>query len=349
MNLKKKRHDADNIQRISGLSKGYHRRWLFLLAAAAVLSLAQPAKTNAVGIGDYASPHFACDAYRRSGPPFVIVRDQDHDCLIRVTVGSATTYTHFYDSGTNYCLEVTGNYGRISGPNCVAIDSTNRPATPGKIDTPPSFWVRTLQYSTLPTGKPVKAGENERLEVKMPDGSLIQLDKNSTFTPVSEKEVQTAFGRFRFLLNRFHGPGQCLVSQKLQRENCLIIKTKFATIGDQDTEILVDNFDEYTQVSVISGNAGVYNPEETSLVTLGPGQRMAFSGQGHTDKEKFDPATLDQWWTQRDALQNFYYYGIPIIAAVVAIPFLLMLFSWLGRLLRHNSVMTKKPPSKKRL
>lgn len=319
---------------------------LILLVVAGGFALAKPAKINAVDIGDYASPQLACDAFRQSGPPFVIVRDQPHDCLVKVSVGSAITYTHFYDSGNNYCLEVTGNRGRISGPDCTTLDNTQRPVAPGRI-TPTSFWVRTLQYSTLPTAKPVKAGENERLEIKMPDGSLIQLDKNATFTPISDQEVQTAFGRFRFLFNKFHGPGQCIVSQKLQRENCRIIKTEFATIGDQDTEILVDNFDDYTEVSVVSGNADIYNTEETAFVTLGPGERMAFSGQGHSDKETFDPAKLDQWWTERDALMYFYDYGIPIVAAIIVIPLLLMFLHGLSRRLRRQTVAPEKVDPKK--
>jgi len=225
-------------------------------------------------------------------------------------------YTHFYDSGSNFCLEITSSWGRVFGPQCVAISQSGRAQqqqqqqqqqqnTSPKIVTPPSFHIRELQYDTLPTGRQIQAGDNERIEITMPDGSLIQLDANATFTPVSNYEVQSVFGRYRYLWQPFHD-GKCIVGQNLVRQECRKVRTRDAVIGARGTEFLVETDKSGTSVTVLEGLLGVTDLAGKKTVEVAGGQ-SAFIKHGGLpeDPKSFDPAKIERWWEKKTSEQTF--------------------------------------------
>ena len=270
---------------------------------------------NAQNIGEFAAPRLACQSYYNQ-PGFTIIRDLEHDCLVRN--GDSPQfflYTHYYDSGNNFCLEITGPQGRIFGPQCVLISQTGRDqqqqqqeqqrGTTPKIVTPPSFHIKELQYDTLPTGTPIQAGDNERIEIEMPDGSLIQLDANATFTPVSDHEVQSVFGRYRYVWQPFHD-GKCIVGQNLVRQACRKVTTRDAILGVRGTEFLVETDETGTLVMVLEGLLGVADLNGKKTVEVAGGQSTFIKHGGlPEDPQSFDPAKIERWWEKKTADQIF--------------------------------------------
>lgn len=76
---------------------------------------------GAQNFSQFAVPHAVCQEYRgQTG--YSIVRDLTNDCLVRS--GNSQTgfvYVHAYNSGNNFCVEMTSSQGRIFGPQCVPI------------------------------------------------------------------------------------------------------------------------------------------------------------------------------------------------------------------------------------
>lgn len=271
---------------------------------------------GAQNIRQFASPHFACQFYLGQ-QGFSIVRDLEHDCLVKN--GDSRTgfvYTHYFDSGSNFCIEVTSSFaGRVFGPQCIPISQTGRAQqqrqqeqqqnTPPKIVTPPAFHIRELQYDTLPTGKPVESGDNERIEITMPDGSLIQLDANATFTPVSKYEVQGVFGRYRYLWQPFHD-GKCIVGQNLIRQDCRKVRTPNAVLGDRGTEFLVESDKSGTTVTVLDGVVIATDLAGKKTVEVPAGQSTFIKKGGlPEDPKPYDPDKIERWWEKKTSEQNY--------------------------------------------
>lgn len=300
---------------------------------------------SAQNIRQFAAPHFACQFYRGQ-QGFTIVRDLEHDCLARN--GDSRTgflYTHYFDSGNDFCVEVTSSQGRIVAPQCVPISQTGRGEQqrqqervenkPAKIITPPAFHIRELQYDTLPTGKPIQSGDNERIEIEMPDGSLVQLDANATFTPVSDHEVQSVFGRYRYLWQPFHD-GKCIVGQNLVRQECRKVRTRDAILGDKGTEFLVDTNKSGTTVTVLDGVVAATDLAGKKTVEVAAGQSTFIKHGGlPEDPKAYDPAKIERWWEKKTAEQNLTYFlkmaGI-ILGAIILIVILIKTFAAIIRL-----------------
>ncbi len=269
--------------------------------------------TSAQNIRQFAAPSFACQFYR-SQQGFTIVRNLEHDCLVRNGSNGAFVYTHFYDSGNNFCVEVTSSFGgRIVAPQCVPISQTgrlerqqqqNRQSDKPKIITPPAFQIRELQYDTLPTGRQIQAGDNERIEITMPDGSLIQLDAKATFTPVSDHEVQSVFGRYRYLWQPFHD-GKCIVGQNLVRQDCRRVRTPNALLGDRGTEFLVESGKAGTTVTVLDGVVIATDLAGKKTIEIVAGQSTFIKKGGLPEEpQAYDPAKLDRWWEKKTTDEN---------------------------------------------
>ncbi len=322
-----------------------------LAVAAAVLAIAALAavflfssRANAQNIRQFAAPSFACQFYRGQ-QGFSIERNLEHDCLVRN--GDSQTgfvYTHFYDSGGNFCIEVTSTFGRVFGPQCIPISQTGRAeqqrqeeqeqGTSPKIVTPPAFQIKELQYDTLPTGRPVQAGENERIEITMPDGSLIQLDANATFTPVSDRQVHSVFGRYRYLWRPFHD-GMCIVGQNLVRQQCRRVQTPDGFLGDRGTEFLVESDKSGTTVTVLDGTVIATDLSGKKTVEVAAGQ-SAFIKKGGLpeDPKSYDPAKIDRWWEKKTSEQNFNtFIGIAVIV-VIAVVGLVIIVSLLSLIIK---------------
>ncbi|MBU1131910.1 FecR family protein [Patescibacteria group bacterium] len=259
---------------------------------------------NAQNISDFATPLAACK-YFGAQPGFSVLRNLSNDCLVRNGENNAFVYTHFYDSGNNFCLEVTTSIGRVFGPQCMAISQTGRTqqASQGKLATTPSFQLKQLQYDHLPSGKPIQSDDNERIDITMPDGSLIQLDANSTFTPVSDHEVQSVFGRYRYQWQPFHD-GNCIVGQNLVRQACRKVKTRDAILGITGTEFLVETNEAGTTVTVLEGSLMVSDLNVKKTVEVSSGQYTYIKHGGlPEDPKPFDAFKLDRWWQKKTAEQ----------------------------------------------
>lgn len=309
-------------------------------------------RAGAQNIRDFAAPRFACQFYRGQ-QGFFIERNLEHDC--RVRSGNSQTgflYTHFFDSGSNFCLEITSSQGRIFGPQCVPISQTGRAEqqrqeeqeqdTPPKIVTPPAFQIRELQYDTLSTGRKIQAGENERIEITMPDGSLIQLDANATFTPVSDHQVHSVFGRYRYLWRPFHD-GMCIVGQNLVRQECRRVRTRDGFLGDRGTEFLVDTDEKGTAVTVLDGTviATDLNGKKTVEVAAGQSAYIKHGGLPE-DPKSYDPAKIDRWWEKKTSEQTSQtFIGIMVIA-VVAVVGLVIIISLLSLIIKK--IFRRKKP-----
>lgn len=306
-------------------------------------------RAGAQNIRQFAAPSFACQFYRGQ-QGFSIVRNLEHDCLVRNGDNRmGFVYTHFYDSGSNFCVEVSSSFaGRIVAPQCVPISQTGRAQqqrqqeqrqnTPPKVVTPPAFHIRELQYDTLPSGKPVESGDNERIEIKMPDGSLIQLDANATFTPVSKYEVQGVFGRYRYLWQPFHD-GKCIVGQNLIRQDCRKVRTPNAILGDRGTEFLVDTDKKGTTVTVLDGTVIATDLKGKKTVEVAAGQSIYIKQGGlPEDPKSYDPAKLDRWWEKKTSEQNSQTF-IGIMFIVIAFCVIFSLLSLIVKKIFHK----KKP------
>lgn len=332
-----------------------------IFATAALLAVFLfPGRAGAQDIRQFAAPRFACQFYKGQ-QGFTIVRDLEHDCLVRN--GDNQTgflYTHYFDSGNNFCLEVTGPQGRIVAPQCVPISQTGRgeeqrqqeraESKPAKIITPPAFHIRELQYDTLPTGKPVQTGDNERIEIEMPDGSLIQLDANATFTPVSDHEVQSVFGRYRYLWQPFHD-GKCIVGQNLVRQECRKVRTRDAILGDRGTEFLVATDKSGTTVTVLDGTVIATDLAGKKTVEVAAGQSTFVKHGGlPEDPKSYDPAKIERWWEKKTAEQNLVYFlkiaGI-VLGAIIIIIIVIKIIAAIIRLLISlvKKIFRRKKPA----
>lgn len=308
--------------------------------------------TNSAGaqsIRDYSSPRYACQAFRGQ-QGFSIIRDTEHECLVRNGSGQAFVNTRFFDSGGNFCLEVTSSIGQIVAPQCMPISQTGRAEqqrqeNPDKIVTPPAFQIKELQYDTLPTGKPIESGDNERIEIKLSDGSLIQLDANATFTPVSKYEVQSVFGRYRYLWQPFHD-GKCIVGQNLVRQECRKVKTRDAILGDKGTEFLVDTDKNGTTVTVLDGIviAADLNGKKTIEIPAGQSAYIKHGGLPE-DPKPFDSSKLDRWWEKKTSEQiSETVIGIMVIV-VVFIVILCLISLAIKRIFRRGKPVVEEKTS----
>lgn len=308
---------------------------IIIFAAAVFLAVFLFAsRASAQSVNQFPSPREACRYYYNQ-QGVSVQRDLEHDCLTRVGDNqSGFIYTHFYDTGSNFCLEVTGTHGRIFGPQCMSILQTGRAEqqqqnNPGQIVTPPSFQIKELQYDTLPHGKQIQAGDNEQIEITMPDGSLIQLDAKATFTPVSDYEVQSVFGRYRYLWQPFHD-GKCIVGQNLARQACRKVKTRDAVLGVTGTEFLVETDNAGTTVTVLEGLLSVSDLGGKKTVEVPGGQSTYIKhGGGPSAPEPFDPANIDHWWEQNTAGQTTDM-AFPVIIFTMLIVFVIILAIYSG-------------------
>lgn len=277
------------------------------------------------------SPRAVCQYYVSNFPVFTaIITDTENNCTLRIGDNNAGFGNiHAYYSGNNFCMETSGEYFGYLSPktDCVPISPAGKVQQPGqsnkqsptKIITPPSFQIKELQYDTLPTGKLIQAGDNERIELKLPDGSLIQLDAKATFTPVSDYEVQGVFGRYRYLWQPFHD-GKCIVGQNLVRQDCRKVVTRDAILAVRGTEFLVETDNSGTTVTVLEGLLGASDLSGKKTVEVPGGQFTYIKRGGLPDDPKaFDSAKIDRWWNKRTLEQTAMLYTAIITGLILLI------------------------------
>jgi hypothetical protein len=259
------------------------------------------------------SPPEACQYYINSNIAGVVSveKNVESDCLLKViNSSSGSGYMHFYYliNSNKYCEAYSGTYFPQPSTICKtrtqsAVTTPRSANTAPKLVSSSSFRIKELQYDTLPSGKSIESGDNERIEIRMPDGSLIELDANATFTPVSDHEVQSVFGRYRYLWHPFHD-GKCIVGQNLVRQDCRKVITRDAIIGDRDTEFLVETDKSGTTVTVIKGLLAVVDLGGKKTVDVSGGQFTYIKHGGlPQDPKMYDPAKIDRWW-EKETLEQ---------------------------------------------
>lgn len=263
-------------------------------------------RASAQDFSRFSVPSAVCQEYR-SQAGYSIENDTTNDCSVK-TGDNQTGFVriHAYNANGTFCVTMTSSkMGQIMAPYCIPIpqQQQQQDVSP-KLVTPPSFQIRELQYDTLPHGKLIQSGDNEMIELTMPDGSKIQIGANSTFTPVSDDEVQSVFGRYRYMWQPFHD-GQCIVGQNLVRQACRKVKTRDAILGSRGTEFLVDTDEAGTNVTVIEGTLGVTDLDGKKTVEVAGGQSVYIKHGGlPADPETFDPAKIDRWWEKKTSEQT---------------------------------------------
>jgi hypothetical protein len=274
------------------------------------------------------SPREACVYYKAAYPTGHIERNIDNSCLIRV--GDSNTgfgYIHAHYVGDKFCLDSSGLFfGRADyfssscSPKLHPEQQLQQPAAPSQVPAAPAFKIRELQYDHLPSGKPITSEGNELIEITMPDGSRIQLDANSTFTPVSDHEVQSVFGRYRYMWQPFKN-GKCIVGQNLVRQECRKVKTRDAILGITGTEFLVDTDKSGTTVSVLEGSLSVADLNVKKTVEVAAGQFTYIKHGGlPSDPAPYDPEKIEPWWLQTNterAVRNVMSLILAFVAVII--------------------------------
>lgn len=256
------------------------------------------------------TPREACVYYKAAYPTGKVEQNVESSCLIRV--GDSNTgfgYIHAHYVGDKFCLDSSGLYfGRADyfssscSPRLHPEQPVPQPAA-SKPTLAPAFKLRELQYDHLPSGKPVASENNERIEITMPDGSRVQLDANSTFTPVSDHEVQSVFGRYRYMWQPFKN-GMCIVGQNLARQECRKVKTRDAILGITGTEFLVDTDKSGTTVSVLEGSLSAADLNFKKTVEVAAGQFTYIKHGGlPSDPAPYNPEKIQPWWLKTSAEQ----------------------------------------------
>ncbi len=144
-----------------------------------------------------------------------------------------------------------------------------------------------LAYEGLTLKQQMRSGIRERVMIKMPDG-LVAMDKNSIFTPVSESEVKTDEGRFRFDYQPTTGGDRKVVARD-------------ATLRVKGTEFLVDTDKFGTNIVVIEGLLSVSDAKGKKTIEVAGGQYAYIKKGGlPTVSQSFDSSQVDRWWEEKN-------------------------------------------------
>lgn len=195
-----------------------------------------------------------------------------------------------------------------------------------------------LAYEGLVLGQQVRSGIREHVAIVMPDGSVMYMDKRSILTPVSEFEVKTEEGRFRFDYQPATG-GDCGPIGESPTWACRQVNTPNGTIRIKGTEFTVENDSSGTVIAVIKGTVLVSDAEGKKEIEINEGQ-FAFLKNGilSEDPQSFEPDQLDRWWEEKkDAKQG----GEKNIVAIMLIIFGIVAFILLAVVLIKKLVRKK--------
>jgi len=168
---------------------------------------------------------------------------------------------------------------------------------------PGNFRLTELAYNNLTYGKQVQSNMYERVVIKMPDGSLMYMDKNSTVTPVSAYEVKSDIGRFMYDYKPASGGGCGPIGQS-PTWACRQVDARDATLRVKGTQFAVDTDKYGTNITVMEGVLSVSDPKGKKTVEVATGQYTYTKNGGlPTDPQSFDPSQVDFWWKEKTAEQ----------------------------------------------
>lgn len=153
-----------------------------------------------------------------------------------------------------------------------------------------------INYKDLIYGErgQIKSGIHERVTIVRKDGSIIEMDKNSSLINNSENELTTDRGKFKFNY------------EKSQQENLTRqVNTPNGTIRIKGTQFTVENDSSGTNIAVIEGTVLVSEAKGKKEVEINEGQ-FAFLKDGILleEPQSFEPEQLDRWWEEEDVEQS---------------------------------------------
>ena len=166
---------------------------------------------------------------------------------------------------------------------------------------PKNFQLTELAYSNLTVGKQFQSGDQERIALKMPDGSLLQMDMNSMVIPVSDYEVKSDIGRYRFDYKTAGGGGCGPIGQS-PTWACRQVDARDATLRVKGTEFLVDSDKYGTNITVMKGVLSVSDTRGNKTVDVIEGKYTYIKNGGiPSDPQSFDLSQVDYWWKEKTA------------------------------------------------
>jgi hypothetical protein len=168
---------------------------------------------------------------------------------------------------------------------------------------PGNFHLTELAYNNLTYGKQLQSSQYERVVIKMPDGSLMHMDMDSTVTPVSAYEVKSDTGRFMYDYKPASGGGCGPIGQS-PTWACRQVDARDATLRVKGTEFAVDTDTYGTNITVMKGVLSVSDSNGNKTVEVAEGQYTYIAKWGlPTDPQSFDTSQVDFWWKEKTAKQ----------------------------------------------
>jgi len=166
---------------------------------------------------------------------------------------------------------------------------------------PENFRLTELAYRNLTVGKQFQSGDHERIALKMPDGSILQMDMNSTVIPVSDYEVKSDIGRYRFDYKTAGGGGCGPIGQS-PTWACRQVDARDATLRVKGTEFAVDTDTYGTNITVMKGVLSVSDARGYKTVDVIGGKYTYIKNGGlPSDPQSFDSSQIDFWWKEKTA------------------------------------------------
>lgn len=168
---------------------------------------------------------------------------------------------------------------------------------------PENFRLTELAYNNLIYGKQFQSSQDERVVIKMPDGSEMHMDMGSTVTPVSDYEVKSDTGRFMYDYKPASGGGCGPIGQS-PTWACRQVDARDATLRVKGTQFAVDTDTYGTNIAVMEGVLSVSDPKGKKTVEVSGGQYTYIKNGGlPTDPQSFDISQVDFWWEKKTAEQ----------------------------------------------
>lgn len=186
---------------------------------------------------------------------------------------------------------------------CKVINIDVKKEGESELVVPGNFHLTELAYNNLTYGKQFQSSQDERVVIKMPDGSLMHMDMGSTVTPVSDYEVKSDTGRFMYDYKPASGGGCGPIGQS-PTWACRQVDARDGTLRVKGTQFAVDTDKYGTNITVMEGVLSVSDPNSKKTVEVAGGQYTYMAKGGlPTDPQSFDTSQVDFWWKEKTAEQ----------------------------------------------
>ena len=157
-------------------------------------------------------------------------------------------------------------------------------------------WVSFDSNSPIAPGDEVKTGEGGFVELMFTDGSIINLDENTTFRAVKLDEKESIY---EALKGHIRLQFECI---KKRGEPCRQwkIRTPKAVIGPRGTDFQIDvRPDGRATIIVMDGVVEIRHREGGKVVEVKAGQKAVITKDGEVRHiSPVDLRTIDRWWDE---------------------------------------------------